>query len=148
MTVEELPEGTRFTDVLEAIQAAWLARNFEVARDLTQRYIDPIGEFCCMRCTAMREEPWKVNCDLGAFFVCPECAEVASRPGELLGRGGEVFMTGPAQKITKTHRFGYSTKIEETSQQTRITVNGHAPDGSPRGFLIAAIGAAIKRDGT
>lgn len=142
---EELPDGTRFTDVLEAAQAAWMAGQHALARDLIQRYIDPDGEFCCMRCTKMCEdEPWAINNHLGKFRVCPDCATVVSTPGELLANGGEVFMQGPVQKIGKTYRTGRMTTIEQRSSQTTLTINGEK-DGKPHGFLIAAIGHAIKQ---
>lgn len=141
---EELPDGARFTDVLEAVQAAWLAGHYPLARDLVQRYVDPNGEFCCMRCTAMHEEPWRVNGALGTFFVCAECAKIASRPGELLAGGGEVFMIGPTQKITKSYRQGLTRVVETTSAQTKITMHGEDKNGVAKGFLITAIGHAIK----
>lgn len=115
--LEDLPEGTRFTDVLEAVQAAWLAGDFVLARDLVQRYIDCRGEFCCMRCTAMREEPWRMNNHLGSFFVCPECATVVSQQRELLAGGGEMFMVGPVQKVStlRTTRVGCATVQQSTT---------------------------------
>lgn len=141
---EDLPEGTRFTDVLEAAQAAWMAGQYALARDLIQRYIDPVGEFCCMRCTKMCEdEPWAINNHLGKFRVCPDCATVVSTPRELLAGGGEVFMQGPVQKIGKTYRSGrIMTTVETRSSQTTLTINGEK-DGKPHGFLIAAIAHAI-----
>ncbi len=101
--LEDLPVGTRFTDVLEAVQAAWLAGDFLLARDLIQRYIDPSGEFCCMRCTSCVDEPWKVNGRLGIFYVCETCTKIITRPGEALGDGGEVFMQGPVQRVVQNH---------------------------------------------
>lgn len=131
-------------DVLAAIQAAWLAGSFTLARELVQRYIDADGEFCCMRCTKMCEdEPWSINNHLGKFKVCPDCATLVSQPRELLGNGGEIFMQGPVQKIEKYRRQNVTTTIETRSSQTKLMINGEK-DGKPHGFLIAAIGHAIK----
>lgn len=139
--LEDLPEGTRFTDVLEAAQAAWMAGSFEIARDLVQRYIDPLGEYCCMRCTKMCEdEPWRINNHLGSFRVCPECATIVTAQKELLAGGDEFFAIGPTQKVQKTYRQGVTTTVTTTSSQTKFMMTGQDKYGRQRGALIGAIG--------
>ena len=81
---EPLPEGTHFIDVLEAAQAAWLAKDYALSRELIQRYVDPDGAFCCMRCSAMVEQPWKINNHLGAFYVCPACSTLVAQIGDVI----------------------------------------------------------------
>ena len=105
-------------DVLQAAQAAWLAKDFVLARDLVQRYVDPSGEFCCMRCTSCEHEPWKVNGRLGVFYVCEACTKIITRPGEALGDGGEVFMQGPVQRVVQT-AYG-TTEVQTTMAATKI----------------------------
>lgn len=117
-----LPDGVRFTDVLEAAQAAWIARDYELARDLIRSFIDPNGEFCCMRCSAMEEEPWKINGHLGTFYVCPACATIVSHQGELLGNGGEVFMQGPVERVVQRTRRENCTVVEVKTSQQHITI--------------------------
>lgn len=127
MSLEDLPDGTHFTDVLAAVQAAWLAGDYPLARDLVQRYIDPSGEFCCMRCTACEDEPWRVNIRLGTFFVCPSCATVVSDRNELMRDGGEVFMTGPKQLIRQELNFGRKRVISTVSRQESVSLEVRSP---------------------
>lgn len=118
-----LPDGVHFTDVLEAAQAAWLARDYELARDLIRSYIDPNGEFCCMRCAAMCEdEPWKINGHLGTFYVCPNCATIVTQQQELLGNGGEIFMQGPVERVVQRTRRENCTVVEVKTSQQHITI--------------------------
>lgn len=96
MPLEDLPEGTGFTDVLAAAQAAWLAGDYPLARDLIQRYIDPSGEFCCMRCTSTRDEPWSLRINgRAAFYVCHPCSQVVLEDPGLMQLGDEVSLIGP-----------------------------------------------------
>lgn len=123
---EELPPGVRFTDVLEAAQAAWLAHDYELARDLIRGFIDPNGEFCCMRCTAMEEEPWKINNHLGTFYVCPSCATIVTGPDELLGGGGEMYAVGPVQKVSEimeTYKVGDMMTVKTTTSRAYVKVS-------------------------
>jgi len=124
--LESLPEGTRFTDVLEAAQAAWLAKNYVLSRDLIQRYIDADGEFCCMRCAATEEQPWKINNHLGTFYVCPPCSTLISQQGEILGNGGEMYIEGPPQKVSQimeTYKIGDMMVVKTTSSRALVTLS-------------------------
>lgn len=122
-----LPDGVHFTDVLEAAQAAWLARDYELARDLIRSFIDPNGEFCCMRCTKMCEdEPWAINNHLGKFRVCPDCATIVSTPGELLANGGEMYVEGPSQKVSEimeTYKVGDMMTIKTTTSRAYVKIS-------------------------
>jgi hypothetical protein len=114
-------------DVLAAVQAAWLAGDYVLARDLVQRYIDPSGDHCCMRCTAMEDEPWRVNTRHGSFFVCPPCTTELSKTGELMQGGGEVFMTGPKQVVRQTLNSERKRVEISISRQESVSLEVRSP---------------------
>ena len=47
---EPLPDGSALDDVVAAIQAAWLAENYQFVRDLIDRYLDSPPHQYCFRC--------------------------------------------------------------------------------------------------
>ncbi len=122
---EQLPDGTSFMDVVAAAQAAWLANDYVLARDLIKRYIDPNGEFCCMRCSTMEHEPWRVNTAIGTFFVCPPCTTALSSDLQFvktLNSSGEVFMQGPVERVVQRTRRENCVVVEVKTSQQHVTV--------------------------
>ncbi len=112
-------------DVLAAAQAAWLANDYVLARDLIRRYIDPDGEFCCMRCSSMEHEPWRVNTGTaGTFYVCPTCTTVISADRQFMHdmSGSEVFMEGPKQRLVQKTAFNGGVRVNVTTSQQHITL--------------------------
>lgn len=122
---DALPDGTGFMDVLAAAQAAWLACDHKLARELIRRYIDPNGEFCCMRCSAMEEELWRVNTSEGTFHVCPACATILAADRQFMNdmnSSGEVYMEGPKQRVVQTTRGPGVKTVAVEIKQSYITV--------------------------
>lgn len=97
---EPLPEGTSLDDVVAAIQAAWLASDFVLARSLVVRYLDADGQHCCMRCGENKHALWRIGTQLlGMFCVCPACSTIVTEHREMSSTSGETYMVGPPQPI-------------------------------------------------
>jgi hypothetical protein len=98
---EPLPDGTSADDVIAAIQVAWLAGDFVLARSLVERYLDADGQHCCMRCGESKHAPWNIGTQLmGTFFVCPACATIVTEHREMSSTSGETYMVGPPEPIS------------------------------------------------
>jgi hypothetical protein len=78
---ERWPEET-YINVKAAVQAAWLANDIVLAREIVERYLDcTLPPTVCVRCAetfppgavrAYRVDGW------GAFGLCPTCWEVGA----------------------------------------------------------------------
>ncbi len=81
---ERIPDDVELVDVKAAIQAAWLAADFVLARELTERYLDDAQpHLVCMRCAEVFPPGhlWAIgiyNC-FGKFRVCRECFTIFNR---------------------------------------------------------------------
>lgn len=107
MPRELLPDGTTADDVTAAVQAAWSANDYALARDLVDRYLSAAH---CMRCghlvstqassEAAAKALWRIGNDLGTFSVCPACAIEVQRRDEMRERG-EMLSVGPPLRISQ-----------------------------------------------